>query len=799
MARSKRLKEDPIVRIADVEGERGADLEVPLVPLRQTVIFPHMALPIQVGRAKSIKAVEEASKNKRTVFLVAQRNDVDEPEADDFHKVGTVAIVGHVLRMPDGSLQVLVQGQTRAILEQVAQTEPYFTARVHTIVEESKKTLEIEALMRVVLGQYETLIKLNENVPEEVLAALRNVDAPGHLADMAGYVPGLSTTERQTILESFEPIERLRLVSTLLSRHVEINELRNKIQAEVSRGIDKTQREYHLREQLKAIQRELGEISPETAVVQELKDKVESAGMPDEVKEKALHEIERLAMIPSMSPEVAVIRNYVDWLVALPWAKETTDNLELQAAKRVLDEDHYGLPKVKDRILEYIAVRKLAEKMRTPIVCFVGPPGVGKTSLGKSIARALGRKFVRMSLGGIRDEAEIRGHRRTYVGALPGRIIQGIRNAGSRNPVFMLDEIDKVGADFRGDPSSALLEALEPEQNTGFSDHYLEVPFDLSRVMFITTANLLDPILPPLRDRMEVIEIAGYTEDEKLGIAKQFLVPKQTSQHGLTTATFGLTSEALKRIIRDYTREAGVRNLEREIGSVCRKVARTIAEGKKPPRKIGADAIPRYLGAPRFTHGVAEEEDEVGVATGVAWTSAGGDLLSIEVNVMEGRPDLILTGHLGQVMQESARAALTYARSRADKLAISPEIFDNRAIHIHVPAGAIPKDGPSAGITIATALVSALTNRPIRHDVAMTGEVTLRGRVLPIGGLKEKMLAAHRAGIKTFILPERNRMNLEDVPPKVLENLRLVFADHMDQVLEVALAPRQEPSIVAVA
>ncbi|MCL4368912.1 MAG: endopeptidase La [Actinobacteria bacterium] len=746
-----------------------------------------MTLPITVARPKSLCALEEATRRNGELFLVCQRNVVDEPEPDDLYSVGAIATLEQSLRMPDGTTQALVQGKTRATLLDVLQTEPNFRARVRPVSDQVRRSVEVQALMRLVLSQYETYVNLSEDTPEDAIDSLRAIDEPGWLADMVSYSPHLDRAQRQMLLETLDPVQRLRMVSAILSKQIELLELKQKIQSEVHRGIDKSQREYHLREQMKAIQHELGELDPEAVLSHEMRRKVEEAGMPDETKAKALQEVERLAQVPSMSPEIAVIRNYLDWLVSLPWDKETPDNLDLQQAEHVLDEDHYGLAKVKERILEYIAVRKLTQRMRSPILCFVGPPGVGKTSLGRSIARALGRKFVRVSLGGIRDEAEIRGHRRTYVGAMPGRVIQSMRTAGYRNPLFMLDEIDKVGIDFRGDPSAALLEVLDPEQNHAFSDHFLEVPFDLSRVIFITTANQLDPIPPALRDRMEVIELPGYTEEEKLGIARRFLVPKQLEQHGISDRQLRFSKEALVHIVRDYTDEAGVRNLEREIANVCRKAARRIAEGHDRTIIVGRNDLARSLGPPRYLHWVAEEQDEVGLATGLAWTPNGGEMLSVEVNLLEGKPDLILTGHLGDVMQESAQAALTYARSHAAELGVDVAIFDQSTIHIHVPAGSIPKDGPSAGITIATALVSAMTGRPVRRDVAMTGEITLRGNVLPVGGIKEKLLAAHRAGLTRIVLPRRNRNDLAELPGKPAEQLDLVLVDDMSEVLATAL------------
>jgi len=763
---------------------------LPVVPLRDTVIFPQMVVPLHVGRERSLRAIDEAMKGEKMVVLVTQKTaGEEEVSGKTLYAVGTLAIIGQLFKMPDGTYRALVHGQSRVkILEYLAE-DPYFAAKVELIAEAEEKTLEIEALMRTVVSQFENYVQIGGSIPEEVAASARNIDSPGYLADMVANSPDLTTEQRQQILETVKPADRLRLVNVFLTKQIEILELKTKIQSEVKKEMDKNQKDYFLREQMKAIQRELGEEDPVMAEVNELRAKIEAAKMPEEVAKKADKELERLLRMPSASPETAVIRTYIDWLVELPWSIYTEDQLDLKRAAQILDEDHYGLRKVKDRILEHLAVRQLAKEMRSPILCFVGPPGVGKTSLGRSIARAMGRKFVRMSLGGIHDEAEIRGHRRTYVGALPGRIIQGIRTAGSGNPIYMLDEIDKVGSDFRGDPSSALLEVLDPEQNFSFSDNYLEVPFDLSKVIFITTANILDPVPPALRDRMEVIELPGYSEDEKLQIAIQFLVPKQLGFHGLKPEQLSFSEEALLYLIREYTKEAGVRNLEREIASICRKFARRIAEGSTEPVTIKADDLPDYIGPPRFFFGTAEEEDQVGVATGVAWTEVGGDIISVEVTMMEGKEDFILTGQLGQVMQESARAGLSYTRSRAKELGISPEFFEKHLVHIHVPAGAIPKDGPSAGITMTTALVSALTGRAVRRDVAMTGEITLRGYILPVGGLKEKMLAAHRAGIKTFILPKKNVKDLVDIPEQVKKEMKIIAVERMDEVLSLALRP----------
>ncbi|MCL4535952.1 MAG: endopeptidase La [Bacteroidetes bacterium] len=768
--------------------------ELPILPVRDTVLFPHMMSPLFVDRDRSLRAIEEATMRERTVLIVSQKNsDIQRPRREDLYDVGTEAVIGRVLKMPEGTTSVLVQGQRRVKILDLVLEEPYLMAQVAPL-EERVIDLEpggytVEALMRAVLVLFEKCVKLSHTLPDDAYVAAMNVDEPGWLADLVGSTIDLPLTERQQLLEMMDPVARLQKVSIHLAKELDVLELESKIHSQVQKEVDKSQREYFLREQIKAIQRELGETDILTRDVVELRERIEASGMPAEVAKKAEAELERLSSVPSASPEVAVIRNYVDWLVGLPWATQTEDHLDLAEAALVLNSNHYGLAQVKERILEYMAVRKMAaQSMRSPILCFVGPPGVGKTSLGRSIAQALGRKFVRISLGGIRDEAEIRGHRRTYVGALPGRIVQTMRSAATTNPVFMLDEIDKIGADFRGDPSAALLEVLDPEQNRAFSDHYLDVPYDLSRVLFITTANTLDPVPPALRDRMEVIELPGYIEDEKLQIAKQFLVPKQLLEHGLGRYRIRFTAEALEQTIRQYTHEAGVRNLEREVGSICRKVARRAAEGRPIPAVITEKAVPRFLGPEKFFYGAAEERDEIGVATAVYWSPNGGDVMAIEVALMDGKGNLVLTGQLGDVMKESAQAALTYSRSRSKTLGVRDGFYEQMDIHVHVPAGSVPKDGPSAGITIATALISALTRQPTRKDVAMTGEITLRGRVLPVGGVREKVLAAHRAGITTFILPQKNLKDLSEVPTAVRRQLRFVPVDHMDQVLPVALA-----------
>ncbi len=783
------------VETPDPATTEGGVRDLPLVALRETVIFPEMIVPLQVGREKSVNALNAAVAEGGPIALVTQRQ-AEQEEIDDpseLYTVGTLAKIAQVVQLQDGTVRAIVQGQSRLKLHGFTQTGPYLRASVEVVPDESPDGLEVQALMRTVQAQIEQYVANGAPVPPEAAVAARNITEPGLLADMVAYSPDMSTEQRQELLETIDVIERLKLVSNFLANQVEILELKGRIQSEVKSEMDKTQREYILREQLKAIQRELGEDDPQQAEINELRDKVEAAGMPEEIKTRAIKEIDRMSRIPSASPEVGVIRTYVDWLIGLPWDVSTDDQLDIKEAARVLDEDHYGLEKIKERILEYLAVRTLADEIRSPILAFVGPPGVGKTSLGKSIAKAMGRKFVRMSLGGIHDEAEIRGHRRTYIGALPGRIIQSIKTGGSNNPVFMLDEVDKIGMDFRGDPSSALLEVLDPEQNNTFQDNYLEVPFDLSKVLFIATANLLDPIPPALRDRMEIVQLPGYTEQEKIGIGKRFLIPKQMTNHGLKDKNVQFTDEAMTELVRSYTHEAGVRNLEREIANVMRKVARQVAEGRKRKTVIDAKKLAELLGPQRFEYGELESEDQIGSATGLVVTEVGGDVVAIEVTRMEGREDFILTGQLGEVMRESARAGLSWTRAHARELGIPREVFENNTLHIHVPAGAIPKDGPSAGITMALAIVSALTGIPVRKDVAMTGEITLRGRVLAIGGLKSKILAAHLSGAKMVILPRKNEKDLREIPEEIRKSIKLVLVDSMEQVLEAALRRKPKP------
>jgi ATP-dependent Lon protease len=787
------------------DEENGAPLDhvqvVPLVALRDTVIFPEMIVPLTVGRDRSVKALDRAVRTSQPVALVTQRSSEQDEIAsvDELYAIGTLAKIAQVIRLQDGTIRAIVQGQRRIRLLDLVQTDPHLEARIELVEDQADKTLEVEALMASIHGQIEQYVNSGASVPPEVAVAARNIVDGGLLADMTAYSPEMTTEQRQELLETIDIADRLRLASAFLAKQIEVLELKGRIQSEVKSEMDKTQREYILREQMKAIQKELGEDDPAVAEATELREQVEQSAMPDEVKEKALKEVDRLSRIPSASPEQGVIRTYVDWLVSLPWGVETDDNLDLDEAEKVLHEDHWGLEKPKERIVEYMAVRKLAEKIRSPILLFVGPPGVGKTSLGKSIARAMGRKFVRMSLGGIHDEAEIRGHRRTYIGALPGRVIQNIKTAGSANPVFMLDEIDKVGMDFRGDPSSALLEVLDPEQNNSFQDNYLEVPFDLSKVLFIATANMLDTIPPALRDRMEVIQLPGYTQLERVRIAERFLVPKQLEAHGLTDANLVFEEGALVRLIQAFTREAGVRNLEREIANVSRKVARRVAADAKTKVVVKPEDLEEYLGPARFDYGELEAEDQIGMVTGLVVSDAGGDIVQVEATKMDGKDDFLLTGQLGDVMKESARAGMSYIRARTKDLGLDPATFEKTTVHIHVPAGATPKDGPSAGVTMATAMASLLTGRPARRDLAMTGEITLRGRVLPIGGMKSKLLAAHLAGVKTVLIPKRNERDLVEVPEEVRNDLRIVPVENMDQVLAEALidAPRPAARIKA--
>lgn len=772
--------------------------QLPLLPVRDIVVFPYMVLPLFVGREMSIKAIEAALAGNRMIFLATQKAlDVENPTPDDIHAIGTVGIIMRMLKLPDERIKILVQGIAKAKVTNYIQSDPYYSVRIDKMPDTkiTASTLESEAVMRTVKEQIERIVSLGKVLIPDVMVVIENLEEPGRLADMVASNLGLKVDVTQSVLELPDPIQRLRRVSDILGKEIEVLSMQQKIQAQAKGEMDKTQREYFLREQLKAIQKELGELDERAEEVTDFKKRIAEAKMPEKVLKEADKQLKRLEKMHPDTAESATVRTYLEWMVELPWSKRSKDNLDLKAAARVLNEDHYDLEKVKERILEYLAVRKLKEKMKGPILCFVGPPGVGKTSLGKSIAKALGREFVRISLGGVRDEAEIRGHRRTYVGALPGRLIQGMKQAGTANPVFMLDEVDKVGMDFRGDPSAALLEVLDPEQNNAFTDHYLAVPFDLTEVMFITTANLIDPILPALRDRMEIIEIPGYTEEEKLGIAQTYLIPRQLTEHGITTKHVKVSDQALRQIITNYTREAGVRNLEREIANVMRKVAKKVAEGKGQGFPVNPANLHKYLGVPKYVPEAELEKDEIGVATGLAWTESGGDVLYIEATAMKGKGHLTLTGHLGDVMKESAQAALSYVRSREKTLNLNPDMFSKQDLHIHVPAGAIPKDGPSAGITMATAIASALSGIPVRRDLAMTGEITLRGRVMAIGGLKEKILAAKRAMLTTVILPRRNKKDLEEIPKHILKGIQLHFADTMDDVMKVAL--RRKPKATA--
>ncbi len=769
---------------------------LPLIPLRDLILFPNLVVPLFVGRERSIRALEEAMRQDHVVALATQRQaETMDPGPEDIHEIGCIATIMQELKLPDGTAKALVEGNERFRIVEYVQSDPYLLVRVEPIEESLAVDMETQALMRALLTDFEKAAELGKPIPQEVLVAATAIEEPGRLADFVVFHLNLKVEEKQQILEAIQPNERLERAARFLRKELEILELGSKIQSRVKEQMSQSQREYFLREQLKAIQQELGTFDETQAEIDEYTTKIREAEMPDAVEEKALKELGRLEKMPPASAETSVIRTYLDWLIGLPWNAESAEKLDLVEAKEVLDHDHYGLEKVKERILEYLAVHKLTDKMRGPILCFVGPPGVGKTSIGRSIARSLNREFIRISLGGVRDEAEIRGHRRTYVGALPGRIIQQISQAKTRNPVFMMDEIDKVGMDFRGDPTSALLEVLDPEQNYAFQDHYLEVPFDLSDVMFITTANLLDPIPAPLRDRMEVIHFPGYTEDEKLHIALRYLVPKQLEEHGLTPSKLDITDDAIREMIRRHTREAGVRDLERTVAMICRQVARKVVEGKRTKLTVGVRNLHAYLGPPKFSYGLAEQKDDVGVATGLVWTEVGGDVIFIEATAMPGKGSVTLTGQLGDVMRESATAAISYIRTRARDLDIPEDFAEHKDLHIHVPAAAIPKDGPSAGITMATSIASVLTGCAVRRELAMTGEITLRGRVLPIGGLKEKLLAAHRAGITTALIPKDNIRDLDLLPEHVRDELEIIPVETMDEVLALALVDDCAPSV----
>jgi len=781
------------------KGEKRFDIEedlskvevpdvLPVLPLRGIVIFPNQIHPFLVSRPTSLKLIEDVGQASRVIGLSAQKNPEEEnPAPEGLFPRGTAVRILKMLKYPDHSVRVLVQGIARIDLLDFVQSEPYFRANVRRLAEAVEGDKELDALQAHLVSQFSKFVSLVPYLPDELQVMAMQVREPARLTDMVASYLKIAVEESQDLLSTNDVRARLEKLIVILGREIELLELGHKIQSQVQTELNKNQREYYLRQQLKAIQKELGEGDARSSEIEDLEKKIETAKMPEDARKAADKELDRLKMIPPESAEHTVVRTYLDWLVSVPWSVSTDDNLDIRHARSVLDEDHFDLEKVKERILEFLAVRKLKSDTKGPILCFVGPPGTGKTSLGRSIARALGRKFVRLSLGGIRDEAEIRGHRRTYIGSLPGRMIQGLRNAGSNNPLFILDEVDKLGTDFRGDPASALLEVLDPEQNNAFVDHYLDVPFDLSKVLFLTTANVLDPIPPALRDRMEVLELPGYTDEEKLQIAERHLVPKQISENGLGNLKIEFTNETVSEIIRSYTREAGLRNLEREIGRVCRKIARSITEGETAPERVTPDMLHRFLGPRRFFSEVAERTQEPGVATGLAWTPNGGDILFIESTRMNGQKGVTITGSLGDVMKESAQAALSYVRSRAGQLGIAPDFFEKSDLHIHVPAGAIPKDGPSAGVTIAASLASLLSGRPVRSDVAMTGEITLRGKVLPVGGVKEKVLAARRAGIKTVILPRRNESDLEDIPEEARKEMEFVFVDTVDEVLRHAL------------
>ncbi len=763
---------------------------LPLLALRGLTVFPNMVLYFDVGRDKSISALEQAMMQDQNILLVSQKNaKIDDPEIDDIYRVGTIANIKQLLKLPGDTVRVLAEGLKRGKIIEYTKYDPYFEVEIEEELFEytDKERLQQEALMRSILDIFEDYIKLSNKVAPELLLSIHTVDEPGQLADIVASNVLVKTEDKQSILNALDPVERLEKLYGMLTKEVQILEIEDKIDKRVKKQVDRVQKEYYLREKLKAIQKELGEYDIISSEIDEYIEKIESLDLPDEAYKKALKEVDRLSKMPSTSAEGSVIRTYLDWILELPWNRETQDNADLKMAAKILDEDHYGLEEVKERIIEYLAVKQLTNNMKGPILCFVGPPGVGKTSIAKSIARALDREFVRMSLGGVRDEAEIRGHRRTYVGAIPGRIISGMKQAGTKNPVFLLDEIDKMSSDFRGDPASALLEVLDGEQNFAFRDHYLDLPFDLSKVMFLTTANTVDTIPGPLLDRMEVIRIAGYTDGEKLNIAIKYLIPKQLKEHGLEEGSILISDDTILNIINYYTRESGVRNLEREIAKICRKAAKRIIETGQSHVRISARNLDKYLGMPKYRYDKVDKRDQVGVVTGLAWTVVGGDTLSVEAVPMHGTGKLTLTGKLGDVMKESANAGFSYIRSKAKEFGIDPNFYENTDIHVHVPEGAIPKDGPSAGITITTAIISALTEIPVKNNVAMTGEITLRGRVLPIGGLKEKMLAAHRAGVEKVIIPAENIKDIEEIPDNVRREIDIITVEHIDEVLGHAL------------
>ena len=789
----KTMDENSIQTIIEEEHELETKVpsELPILPLRDTVVFPNIVTPLMVARKPSVQLINDVIAGSRMLGLVAQKDASDEePTKDDIYKMGTAAVVLRMLKFPDGSLRILVQGVSRIKLLRVNDENSYMTAKVRTLKESFEESTELEALKRNVAIQFQKVVSLVPQLPDELQIVVVNTSHPGKLADLVASNLSLPVNEKQELLELTDIRKRLKKLTINLNRELEVLEMGSKIQDNVQSELGKNQREYFLREQLRAIQKELGVGDDRTAEIEELEEKIKQVKMSEEAEKEAMRELDRLSKMQPGAAEYTVSRTYLDWMISLPWSHSTEDNLDINEAQNVLDRDHYDLKKVKERIIEYLAVRKLKKDTKGPILCFVGPPGVGKTSLGQSIARAMGRTFVRISLGGVHDEAEIRGHRRTYIGALPGRIIQGLKTAGSNNPIFMLDEVDKIGMDFRGDPSSALLEVLDPQQNFAFSDHYLDVPFDLSKVMFITTANVLDTVPSALRDRMEVIALPGYIEEEKLEIAFKYLIPRQINENGLLKKHISFSKKSVRQLIRDYTREAGVRNLERVIANVCRKVARGVAAGSEEKRTIDSDLIVEFLGPQKFYSEVADRTSEPGVATGLAWTPTGGDVLFIEATQMTGNKGLLLTGQLGSVMKESAQAGLSYIRSHAKKFGIPVNFFDKKDIHIHVPAGAIPKDGPSAGVTLVTALVSLLTKKAVKKDFAMTGEVTLRGKVLPVGGIKEKVLAAKRIGIKNIILPAKNKDDLEEIPEDNKKGMNFYFVDKVDQVLDLAIRGR---------
>ncbi len=767
----------------------GTPSRVPLLPLRDIIVFPHMVVPLFVGRQRSIKALEEATQKQSLIFLSSQKDaKTNDPTEEDIYKIGTLGAVVQMLKLPDGTVKVLIEGKRRAKVARFIANPDFFLVDVEDAPEVIERNTEVEALVREVHTTFENYVKLKKKIPPEMVMSVSSIDEPGRLADTIVAHLGIKLEDRQNLLETINAAERLEKVLGHMRAEIEILEVERRIRSRVKKQMERSQKEYYLNEQMRAIQKELGEKDEFKNEIQEIEEKLKQKKLSAEAKDKVEKELKKLKMMSPMSAEATVVRNYIDWIISLPWNDFTDDKLDINEAERVLEDDHYGLEKVKERILEYLAVQSLVGKIKGPILCLVGPPGVGKTSLGRSIARATGRKFVRVSLGGVRDEAEIRGHRRTYIGALPGKIIQSMKKAGSSNPVFLMDEIDKMSTDFRGDPSSALLEVLDPEQNTSFNDHYLDLDYDLSKVMFITTANTLDRIPRPLQDRMEIIRIAGYTELEKLSIAKKYLLDKQKEANGLTADNLVFTDNAILGVVRHYTKEAGVRSLEREIAAICRKVAvEVVRRDRNAHIQIGSKSLHKYLGPVKFRYGKAETEVKIGVTTGLAWTELGGELLATEVTIMPGKGQLIITGKLGDVMQESAQAAMSYVRSRATELGLEKDFYQKLDVHIHVPEGAIPKDGPSAGITMATSLVSALMKIPVHNDLAMTGEITLRGTVLPIGGLKEKVLAAHRAGIKKVLIPAENEKDVEEIPATVLKTVELELVSHMDQVLKKAL------------